>query len=255
MILTNPPFGGEEETRHPGQLPRGQADRRDGPAVPPTHHAEAAAPRRSRAGPAVVVPNGTLFGDGVCARIKEELLTKFNLHTIVRLPNGVFAPVHQHPDQPALLRPHRADRATSGTTSSRCPKAGRTTPRPRRSSSRSSPTAWRGGASARRTSGPGRCRPPKIAGQQLQPRPQEPERQGRLRAPAARSNWPTTSSRRNSASRRSCGRSRSCWGGSREQVADGALAEDWKADCSPNYGGSWQGLSHHWREVVGRKGL
>ncbi len=41
---------------------------------------------------AVVVPNGTLFGDGVCARIREELLKYFNLHTIVRLPNGVFAP-------------------------------------------------------------------------------------------------------------------------------------------------------------------
>jgi len=41
---------------------------------------------------AVVVPNGTLFGDGVSARIKEELLKEFNLHTIVRLPNGVFAP-------------------------------------------------------------------------------------------------------------------------------------------------------------------
>ena len=35
---------------------------------------------------------GTLFGDGVCARIKEELLKTFNLHTVVRLPNGVFAP-------------------------------------------------------------------------------------------------------------------------------------------------------------------
>lgn len=35
---------------------------------------------------------GVLFGDGVCARIKEELLKEFNLHTIVRLPNGVFAP-------------------------------------------------------------------------------------------------------------------------------------------------------------------
>jgi type I restriction enzyme M protein len=41
---------------------------------------------------AIVVPNGTLFGDGVCARIKEELLKEFNLHTVVRLPNGVFAP-------------------------------------------------------------------------------------------------------------------------------------------------------------------
>ena len=40
----------------------------------------------------MVVPNGTLFGDGVCARIKEELLKNFNLHTIVRLPDGVFSP-------------------------------------------------------------------------------------------------------------------------------------------------------------------
>jgi type I restriction enzyme M protein len=40
----------------------------------------------------MVVPNGTLFGDGVAARIKEELLTQFNLHTVVRLPKGVFAP-------------------------------------------------------------------------------------------------------------------------------------------------------------------
>ena len=54
------------------------------------HRNKTAAGRAARA--AVVVPNGTLFGDGVCARIKEELLKDFNLHTIVRLPNGVFAP-------------------------------------------------------------------------------------------------------------------------------------------------------------------
>lgn len=40
----------------------------------------------------MVVPNGTLFGGGVCARIKKELLEEFNLHTIVRLPQGVFSP-------------------------------------------------------------------------------------------------------------------------------------------------------------------
>ncbi len=40
----------------------------------------------------MVAPNGTLFGDGICARIKEELLREFNLHTIVRLPPGAFAP-------------------------------------------------------------------------------------------------------------------------------------------------------------------
>lgn len=41
---------------------------------------------------AVVLPDGTLFGEGVKTRIKEELMTKCNLHTIVRLPNGVFNP-------------------------------------------------------------------------------------------------------------------------------------------------------------------
>ena len=40
----------------------------------------------------MVVPDGTLFGDGVCARIKKELIEDFNLHTVVRLPNGVFSP-------------------------------------------------------------------------------------------------------------------------------------------------------------------
>ena len=48
----------------------------------------------------MVVPNGTLFGDGVSAVIKEELLKEFRLHTIVRLPQGVFAP---YTDIPANL--------------------------------------------------------------------------------------------------------------------------------------------------------
>jgi type I restriction enzyme M protein len=40
----------------------------------------------------LVLPDGFLFGEGVATRIKENLLEKCNLHTIVRLPNGVFAP-------------------------------------------------------------------------------------------------------------------------------------------------------------------
>ena len=40
----------------------------------------------------MVVPQGVLFGDGVCARVKEQLLKEFNMHTVVRLPNGVFSP-------------------------------------------------------------------------------------------------------------------------------------------------------------------
>jgi type I restriction enzyme M protein len=38
------------------------------------------------------LPDGFLFGEGVKTRIKERLLEECNLHTIVRLPNGVFSP-------------------------------------------------------------------------------------------------------------------------------------------------------------------
>jgi len=95
VILTNPPFGGEEEKGIQGNFPD---DRQTSETAllflqlimrklkrQPTR-----AGRPSRA--AVVVPNGTLFGDGVCSRIKEELISDFNLHTIVRLPEGVFSP-------------------------------------------------------------------------------------------------------------------------------------------------------------------
>lgn len=41
---------------------------------------------------AVVVPNGTLFADGIAARVKKQMIDDFNLHTIVRLGDGVFAP-------------------------------------------------------------------------------------------------------------------------------------------------------------------
>ena len=40
----------------------------------------------------IVLPDGTLFGEGVKTRIKEKLLDECNLHTIIRLPNGVFNP-------------------------------------------------------------------------------------------------------------------------------------------------------------------
>ena len=95
VILTNPPFGGEEEKGIQGNFPE---DRQTAETallflqliMRKLHRQPTLAGRPARA--AVVVPNGTLFGDGVCARIKEELLKDFNLHTIVRLPNGVFAP-------------------------------------------------------------------------------------------------------------------------------------------------------------------
>ncbi len=41
---------------------------------------------------AIVLPDGSLTGDGVKQRIREEFLSKCNVHTIVRLPNSVFQP-------------------------------------------------------------------------------------------------------------------------------------------------------------------
>ncbi|WP_026606174.1 type I restriction-modification system subunit M [Methylocapsa acidiphila] len=95
VILTNPPFGGEEEKGIQGNFPN---DRQTSETallflqliMRKLKRQPTPAGRPARA--AVVVPNGTLFGDGVCARIKEELIKEFNLHSIVRLPNGVFSP-------------------------------------------------------------------------------------------------------------------------------------------------------------------
>lgn len=102
VILTNPPFGGEEEPGIQNNFPQ---DKRTSETAllflqlimrklrrrfPSPAGGRGARGEGGRA--AMVVPNGTLFADGVAARIKEELLTEFNLHTVVRLPNGVFAP-------------------------------------------------------------------------------------------------------------------------------------------------------------------
>ncbi|RXZ47353.1 SAM-dependent DNA methyltransferase [Agromyces fucosus] len=90
VVITNPPFGGEEEKSVQANFP------------PHLQTAETAwlflqavmaRIERSKVGrAAVVVPNSTLFDRGVGGRIKAELMSKFNLHTVLRLPNGVFAP-------------------------------------------------------------------------------------------------------------------------------------------------------------------
>ena len=90
VILTNPPFGGAEEA---GILNNFPDDMRT--AETALLFLQLIMRRLKRAGngrAAVIVPDGTLFGDGIAARIKADLLEKFNLHTVVRLCKGVFAP-------------------------------------------------------------------------------------------------------------------------------------------------------------------
>jgi type I restriction enzyme M protein len=95
VILTNPPFGGEEEKGIQGNFPE---DRQTSETallflqlimrklkLQPT-----AAGRPARA--AVVVPHGSLSSPGVAKRIREALLHDFNITAIVRLPHNVFSP-------------------------------------------------------------------------------------------------------------------------------------------------------------------
>jgi type I restriction enzyme M protein len=87
-IVTNPPFGGMEEDGIEKNFPQAYSTRETADLflVLITHLL------REGGRGAIVLPDGTLFGEGVKTRIKEKLLTECNLHTIVRLPNGVFSP-------------------------------------------------------------------------------------------------------------------------------------------------------------------
>lgn len=88
VILTNPPFGGMEEDGIENNFPTEFRTRETADLflvlimnlLKPGGRA------------AVVLPDGTLFGEGIKTRIKQKLMDECDLHTIVRLPNGVFAP-------------------------------------------------------------------------------------------------------------------------------------------------------------------
>ncbi len=88
VIITNPPFGGMEEdgieNNFPAQLrTRETAD---------LFMALIIKLLKDKGRAAVVLPDGFLFGEGMKTRLKQSLLEQCHLHTIVRLPNGVFNP-------------------------------------------------------------------------------------------------------------------------------------------------------------------
>ncbi|MBI2882370.1 MAG: SAM-dependent DNA methyltransferase [Candidatus Methylomirabilis oxyfera] len=88
VIVTNPPFGGMEEDGIEANFPA-EFRTRETADLFLVLLMKILKPG-GRAG--LVLPDGTLFGEGVKTRIKEALLGECNLHTIVRLPNGVFNP-------------------------------------------------------------------------------------------------------------------------------------------------------------------
>jgi type I restriction enzyme M protein len=87
-VVANPPFGGMEEDGIETNFPAAFRTRETADLflVLIMHLLKDG----GRA--AVVLPDGFLFGEGIKSRIKEKLLTECDLHTVVRLPNGVFNP-------------------------------------------------------------------------------------------------------------------------------------------------------------------
>lgn len=96
VVLTNPPFGGEEERSVVEKFPKGYQTQETSWLF--LYAILAQLKRGGRC--AIVLPNGSLFASGqnsIGARIKQKLMKECNLHTIVRLPQGVFAPYTQIP--------------------------------------------------------------------------------------------------------------------------------------------------------------
>lgn len=88
VIVTNPPFGGMEEDGVENQFPAAFRTRETADLF----MLLVIKLLKDNGRAAVVLPDGFLFGEGMKTRLKEKLLTECNLHTIVRLPNGVFNP-------------------------------------------------------------------------------------------------------------------------------------------------------------------
>ena len=88
VIVTNPPFGGMEEDGIENNFPANFRTRETADLfMTLIIHL-----LKDQGRAAVVLPDGFFFGEGMKTRLKEKLLTECNLHTIVRLPNGVFNP-------------------------------------------------------------------------------------------------------------------------------------------------------------------
>lgn len=88
-VITNPPFGGLEDEGVGSDYP---ADLRTRETADMFLTLIVKKLLKDGGRGAIVLPDGALFGEGVKSKIKKLFLDQCNLHTIIRLPNGVFAP-------------------------------------------------------------------------------------------------------------------------------------------------------------------
>lgn len=88
VVLTNPPFGtkkgGERATRDDFTFPTSNKQ------LNFLQHIYRSLKTNGKARAAVVLPDNVLFADGDGERIRLDLMDKCNLHTILRLPTGIF---------------------------------------------------------------------------------------------------------------------------------------------------------------------
>lgn len=93
VVVSNPPFGGTEEDGIEKNFPSEFQTRETADLFLQYIIEVLNGSSQGKGGrAAVVLPDGTLFGEGVKTKIKKLLLDECNLHTLVRLPNSVFAP-------------------------------------------------------------------------------------------------------------------------------------------------------------------
>jgi len=88
IVLTNPPFGGREEDGIESNFPKHFQTRETADLF----LALIIRILKPQGRAAVVLPDGSMFGEGIKTRLKEHLMEECNLHTVVRLPNSVFKP-------------------------------------------------------------------------------------------------------------------------------------------------------------------
>jgi len=95
IIVTNPPFGGEEEEGILGNFPSDLQTSETALLFLQLIMKMLKRPGRgsARGGRcAIVLPDGAMFATGIAERVRKLLVENYNLHTVVRLPKGVFAP-------------------------------------------------------------------------------------------------------------------------------------------------------------------
>lgn len=88
-VITNPPFGGMEDEGVGSDYPETLRARETSDMFITLIVSKLL---RDGGRGAIVLPDGFLFGEGIKSRVKKLLMEECNLHTIIRLPNGVFAP-------------------------------------------------------------------------------------------------------------------------------------------------------------------